>query len=141
MQGVIQVLPLMLMFVGFACSSNTSDPSSSEIVGTYMGRYGGGVETFELNPDGSFTQTFQIRSKTIYNASGKWKVTGRVIRFAPFMSPDGLWSGKFDGNPDLTQGAPGSWERNPIRIEFTEWPYHAAKVRGHGASIEPYEQK
>lgn len=134
MRTLVRTTFLAITAAMSGCGSDKTPSSMAEVVGIYMGSYGGGVESFEIKADGSFAQTFRVGTNVIYNATGKWNITNRLIHFGPFMSPDGMWDGKFDGKPDSTQGAPGTWYRGPIRIEFTEWPYHVAKVKGEGAT-------
>jgi hypothetical protein len=126
------------------CSVASLPPTPSEIVGTYMGRYRGGVETFELRPDGTFSQTFQIGSDAVYSISGKWRfkkemtIEKKVVQvnrvdFEPFMVPSASATPGSNANSKVQIGH-GSWIRDPVRLEIGAWPYFVVKVRGDGAS-------
>jgi hypothetical protein len=122
----------MIFSAGLAgCSADHSPPSTPEIAGTYMGRYGGGVETFGINADGTFSQVFQIGTNVIYRSSGKWEVTRQDMTFRPFVSPRAVTRRDSDTKVEV---APGGWARDPIRIDFGPWPYGVAKVSGQGAT-------
>jgi hypothetical protein len=159
-------LIFLFLITGLAgCSADNSPPSTSEIVGTYWGRYGGGDETFEIRTNGTFSQTFQIGTNIVYAVNGTW-------RFETEMTVNGDWRLKGISNgvfieeknpnekrvvqvnhirfepfmiPDGVSGnksnskvdiGTGSWLRNPIRIEIGAWPYFASKVTGEGATVK-----
>jgi hypothetical protein len=158
-------LIFLFLITGTAgCSVDNSPPSTSEIVGTYLGRYGGGDETFEIRTNGTFSQTFQIGTNVVYAMDGKWQ-------FEEEMNIDGKWQLKTNLNGELQEEkisnekrtvkinrvkfepfmipngvlgnnskskvdvGSGSWSRNPIRIEFGAWPYLVDKVAGQGATV------
>jgi hypothetical protein len=164
---VTNLFKLIFLFTIIAlagCSADNSLPSTSEIVGTYWGRYAGGDETFEIRTNGTFSQTFQIGTNIVYAINGKW-------RFEKEVTFDGKWGVKTNMNgvfigekisnekrvvqvnritfkpfmiPSGVSGSKsnskvdigtGSWLRNPIRIEIGPWPYFAAKIAGQGATV------
>ncbi len=110
-----------------------------------MGRYRGGVETFEIRSDGTFSQTLQIAGDAVYAISGKWRFEKEItienklvqvdrVDFEPFMVPSASATPRSNANSKVQIGH-GSWVRDPVRLEFGAWPYFAVKVRGEGATI------
>ncbi len=159
-------LTFLFLITGLVgCSADNPPPSTSEIAGTYWGRYGDGDETFEIRTNGTFSQTFQIGTNVIYAMDGKWQ-------FEAEMNIDGKWQLKTNLSGELQEEkisnvkrtvkinrvkfepfmipngvlgsnssrkvdvGSGSWSRNPIRIEFGAWPYLVDKVAGQGATIK-----
>lgn len=152
-----KLLLLLSLCIITGCSSNKKQPTLSDIVGTYMGQYGGGVEVFNLKSDGTFVQEFKIKNNTIYTSNGKW-------RFENEITQDGRWQintnsqGGFSAekipnkkeilkvthvrfepfmipksiaankkNNEVEVGT-GIWSRDPERLEFGEYPYYATKM-------------
>ncbi len=121
---------LLILGVVVVCTESKTPPSTAEVVGTYTGRYGDGIEVIDLKADGQFYQTFKKGVAVIYSASGIWRDKNGVITFEPFMSPDAISSGTPDGNPDSRPRSSGEWHRSPIRIGLGEWPYSVVKSKG-----------
>lgn len=156
---VLVLLCLLHVLVG--CSNADSAVSKADIVGTYRGRYRGGLETFEILENGSFSQTFQIGTNTAYTSIGKWRFETNVIVDGDYRSvfTNGVFQEKkvsdkkrsvkinriifepfiIPKEPSRTnsdfkvQSGGGDWLRNPIRIELGPWPYLVGKFRGQGA--------
>jgi len=53
--------------------------------GLYSGSYAGCRETFDLNVNGSFTQTCTVGQRKIYENSGKWSVSDSEITFENYF--------------------------------------------------------
>jgi len=136
MNGIIRYVLMLIAIGATGCGSrqNAVAPTADEVVGIYMGRYGGGVATFEIRTNGTFLQLFRIGTNLIYESTGKWEMArGQSIDFKPFVVPKGVYRRSSDQRFDA---GGGSWVRGPIRIEFGPWPYHIAKVAGHGATVD-----
>lgn len=58
---------------------------ATDVAGLYKGEYFGGVEVFTLRADGSFTQSFSVNGKRVYESQGSWSIDGRTVRFKNFM--------------------------------------------------------
>ena len=127
----MRVIFTMFLAALAGCSAGNSPPSTPEIVGTYTGRYGGGVETFAINEDGTFTQMFQVGTNVIYRSNGKWEIGSQDMTFRPFVTPRAIMRRDSDIKVEV---APGKWARGPIHIDFGPWPYGVAKVSGEGAT-------
>ncbi len=126
-------IALLILGLVCGCTESKTPPSTAEVVGTYTGRYGDGIEVIDLKADGQFYQTFKKGVAVISSASGKWSDKNGVITFQPFMSPDAISSGTPDGNPDSRPRSSGEWHWSPIRIDLGEWPYSVVKSKGVGA--------
>lgn len=126
---------LLLMFL-MSCKEDMTPPSKEEIVGVYMKHYFGGIETFILNQDGTFSQEFKKSGTLVYKSKGKWEIDNEMlIRLSPCMYPAGAWTSNAEGPPQTTETSTGEWHRGPIRIMFFEkLGYWVVKVEGLGAT-------
>jgi hypothetical protein len=135
---MLLIIMMTLVTLMKGCKEDKTLPSHKEMVGVYMGDYFGGIETFILNEDGTFSQEFKKKGVLVYKSQGKWESDADGgIAFEPFMSPAGAWTGYFEGPPDSVDVAHGSWHRGPIRIMFFEDAgYWVVKVEGTGATSD-----
>lgn len=79
------------------------DAVKALICGAYVGNYFEGTESFEIKPDGSFSQKFVKNGVPLYEQKGTWnfepKEEGYAIRFEPFM--------------DLHEAIIAEWQKSP----------------------------
>ncbi len=133
-QRLVMMTFVTMLFT--SCTEDRTPPSRGEVVGVYMKHYFGGIETFTLNQDGTFSQEFKKSGTSVYKSKGKWEIDNEMlIRLSPCMYPAGAWASNPEGLPQTTETATGEWHRGPIRIMFFEkLGYWVVKVEGMGAT-------
>lgn len=114
-KNMVALLVLCTVFL-VACSGK---PSYKEVPGSYSGEYAGGVESFVINPDGSFHQEFTRNGTLVYSNSGKWELDGRHVEFRPFMEPDGVGDIRETAPKKYTYGC-GRWHGMMPIIIFSD---------------------
>jgi len=125
---------LSLVFLG--CNGKrSSELAPGDAQGTYFGYYKGGKETFVIQADGTFSQTFSNDAEgLLYTNNGKWEIASPgVIRFSPWISFRGSTSNRFESY----SSGECVFRFKPSRLEIGEDDYVAVKVNGHAPTKAP----
>lgn len=126
---------ILLCFVLAGCSKR-AQVTVLTVSGRYGGRYFDGEESFEMRPDGTYSQVFQRGGKVVYTNSGTWILrTNQTIVLRPFVGlTDPSIGGARTGASNRFESMIAVFEDDPDRLEFGEWPYFVTR-RGPLGSI------
>jgi hypothetical protein len=127
---LLSAFTLFAALASASCSKHDAQVKIDEagIVGTYQGRYFGGVENVEIRQDGTFKQIFvKDGGAVIYSHEGTWEFLPpygvNLLSFMVFMDD---W-GKSQDKPRLTPVLSAVYSADPDRIELGAWPYAVIK--------------
>jgi len=137
---IVLTLSLGLLVHGSGCRKTPPAPlKSDELVrndlpGEYEGRYYRGEEHFSLRPDGTFSQRFIRDGKTLYESSGKWRISKRsedrfFVTFEPFINLEAAIS---NGTPPekIFSNTATYYDDQPVIWIFRDIDYYITKVSG-----------
>jgi len=80
MKTAFALTVLILTVALYGCADQTP-PTPAEVPGTYVGKYGGGKEVFDIRTDGSFKQLLTVGTTPLYTNSGTWRIRGQFVVF------------------------------------------------------------